>query len=174
MLFILKFVCCHTVHIWADTNTLRQVVMQRSSELCCFQSFTKINLYWKVGLGSRIRFEQNLQNKVFSRAAIQLTLFLQTLTKEMVLCCLQSSAAPQASCCADGWTDLVGCRSHRLYRCCKSHRKQRSGYVLLPTGAQDHGAAPTGWGRRLPAEYLEPGTMNGGNNSYRQAGVRIK
>lgn len=65
-------------------------------------------------LESWIRFGQKLQNKAFSHAAILLALFLPTLTKEMVLCCLQSSAAPQASCCADGWRDLVGCRSHKL------------------------------------------------------------
>lgn len=96
------------------------------------------------------------------------------MTKEIVLCCLQSSAAPQASCCADGWRDFVGCRSYRLYRCCRSCRGQQSGYVLLPSSAQHHRAAPAGWGRRLSAEYLEPGTMTGGIQTYCQAGGRIK
>lgn len=65
-------------------------MIQRSSKLCCFRSFTEIIPYWKVGSRSRKRFAQYLQRKAFCWAANQLTLFVQALPKQIQLFCLQN------------------------------------------------------------------------------------
>lgn len=104
MLFILKSVCCCTcAHVGRYQHTLPDSDAEEQWTVL-FLKFHKN----KSLLESWIRFGQNLQNTAFSHAAILLALFLPTLTNEMVLFCLQSSAAPQASCCADGWRDPCG------------------------------------------------------------------
>lgn len=62
-------------------------MIQRSSELCCFRSFTEIIPYWKVGSRSRKRFAQYLQRKAFCWAANQLTLCKLCLSKSSCSAC---------------------------------------------------------------------------------------